>query len=377
MKKALSLHYDQHEGMERAFLMREGAVVDCFFNSMQAPQQTGAIYRGTVARMLKGQKSAFLAIGKEEQAFLGDVEQAHIGETLLVQVKSEMREDKGYSLTRAISLPGVSLIYQPFGKGLHYSRRLGADGETLEPSVRKMLEAMPGGWIIRSAAVTVSREHVIEEAEALFACGARLKQEHAEAALLLNPLSAFEQAVLYGVGQGLSHLVLDQEADVTPVTGYMREALPSLLGQLRISTAKQVAEQGDLEHFYTQLKARKIDLPRGGSVIFEHLSTFHAIDVNAGDRTHFLEINLEAAALIMQHLRWRNMGGMIFIDFLKMKRKGDRVAVAKKLDEMAGHDPVTSEIYGFTRMGLFEISRARRGFGLHEMPGINDRDTMN
>jgi len=74
-----------------------------------------------------------------------------------------------------------------------------------------------------------------------------------------------------------------------------------------------------------------------------------------------VEVNLEAAPAIAQQLRLRNLAGAVVIDFVTMRSAYDRDKVQAALAEALAADPVPTQIYGFTRLGLFELTRARRG----------------
>ena len=49
------------------------------------------------------------------------------------------------------------------------------------------------------------------------------------------------------------------------------------------------------------------------------------------------------------------------IDFVTMRSAYDRDKVQAALAEVLKDDPVPTQLYGFTRLGLFELTRARRG----------------
>jgi Rne/Rng family ribonuclease len=115
--------------------------------------------------------------------------------------------------------------------------------------------------------------------------------------------------------------------------------------------------------------AERIVLPSGVEVLFEPGETLTAIDVDsaeAGGRQgraprRPVEVNLEAAPAIAQQLRLRNLAGAVVIDFVTMRSAYDRDKVQAALAEALKDDPVPTQIYGFTRLGHFELTRARRG----------------
>ena len=71
--------------------------------------------------------------------------------------------------------------------------------------------------------------------------------------------------------------------------------------------------------------------------------------------------NVEAAPAIAQQLRLRNIAGTVVIDFVSMRSTYDRDKVQAVLAEALADDPVPTQLYGFTRLGHFELTRARRG----------------
>jgi ribonuclease G len=115
--------------------------------------------------------------------------------------------------------------------------------------------------------------------------------------------------------------------------------------------------------------ARRIVLESGVEVLFEPGETLTAIDVDsarAGGRQgraprRPVEVNLEAAPAIAQQIRLRNLAGAVVIDFINMRSAYDRDKVHASLAEALRDDPVPTQLYGFTRLGLFELTRARRG----------------
>jgi len=110
-------------------------------------------------------------------------------------------------------------------------------------------------------------------------------------------------------------------------------------------------------------------LESGVEVLFEPGETLTAVDVDSGSAggrqgrapRRPVEVNLEAAPAIAQQLRLRNLAGAVVIDFVTMRSTYDRDKVQAALAEALAEDPVPTQLYGFTRLGHFELTRARRG----------------
>lgn len=358
-----TLSYDEQDGIARAIISYGKHVRDCFFDRVAQPQLTGTIYQGTVDRILNG-KGCFIKIPNLDNGYLNDNDGLVSGQKIWVQVKNEPREGKAPALTRAVTLPGVFVVHQPFGVGVHLSRRLADMGEETG-HLTKALAGKPGGWVIRSSAIKATRPEMEQEIAELAAAG----QTVLNATIIPAP-SVFEQALLNAAGAAAGNMLqvfIEKNLDLEHMTHYVRLARPSLLANIRLTPIERAFEQNDLERFYDSLCSPFVPLPRGGNLKFERTDTLNVIDVNGGERTNFFEINHDAAQLVMNQIRWRNLGGIILIDFLKMKRSDDRDAIADMLDASAQLDASTCDVFGFTRLGLCEISRARRGYSLGEL----------
>jgi len=119
---------------------------------------------------------------------------------------------------------------------------------------------------------------------------------------------------------------------------------------------------------FTDFKKTILDkklLYKDYSIIIDNLETLTVIDVNSGskkstnNKDKFLEnINLELIPFIVKTLRLRNIGGMIIIDLLRNTNKD---VIINKFEEELEKSGLSYEIFGFSNMGLFELSIKRRG----------------
>jgi ribonuclease G len=138
------------------------------------------------------------------------------------------------------------------------------------------------------------------------------------------------------------------------------------IGKGRIPEAKR------LDEAIEKLESRAVWLDGGAFVLIEQVETMTVIDVNSGKNVAVKDkgraadtINEAALYTIMEQLRLRNIGGMIVIDFLRGSKDG-QTRLLKKLKELGARDPRRVEVYGFTRMGLFELSRERTGRSIQD-----------
>lgn len=105
------------------------------------------------------------------------------------------------------------------------------------------------------------------------------------------------------------------------------------------------------------------------SIIIDDLETLTVVDVNTdgkkskNKKDKFLEnINLELIDFIAYNLKLRNVGGMVVIDFLRNENKEIIEETFKRKAQILG---IECEIFGFSPMGLFEMTIKRRGDSLY------------
>lgn len=104
------------------------------------------------------------------------------------------------------------------------------------------------------------------------------------------------------------------------------------------------------------------------SIIIDELETMTVVDVNTAakkskqrKKDFLLNINLEIIDFIVYNLKLRNIGGMVIIDFL---RSGGEDKIRQELKKAIDKYDLEGEIFGFTPMGLFEMTIKRRGDSL-------------
>ncbi|HKM43076.1 MAG TPA: ribonuclease E/G, partial [Limnochordia bacterium] len=72
-----------------------------------------------------------------------------------------------------------------------------------------------------------------------------------------------------------------------------------------------------------------------------------------------LRTNLEAAAEIAHQLRLRNTGGIVIIDFIDMSAPTHQEAVLEQFATSLKADKTRTNLLGFTRLGLVELTRKK------------------
>ena len=137
---------------------------------------------------------------------------------------------------------------------------------------------------------------------------------------------------------------------------------PELLDglELRLVSADELRHQTGVSDQWAEAQERVQPQPNRSRLILEETATLQIIDVDRGgcDLTT-VELNSDLAAEIARLIGLRRWGGLIVIDYLRMKQDREREQVWKSLRNQTLADGSGWALHGFTRAGLFEITRSR------------------
>jgi Ribonuclease G/E len=144
---------------------------------------------------------------------------------------------------------------------------------------------------------------------------------------------------------------------------------------IRHDGARLLFDDQDIEDEIATALQPRVPLPGGGWIAVEQTTALCAIDVNAGgsdsdnDQARRAEqVNLRAAPEIVRQLQLRNIGGLVVIDPLRMAGKASRDRFETALRDAFGPEMSGAvQFGGFTRLGLFELTRQRGGIALVDL----------
>jgi ribonuclease G len=341
-----------------------------------------AIFLGRVEQHAPALDAAFVDIGVGRAGFLRaeDATQPFAelppGTPVLVQVRRETTEDKGARLTMNLSLNARHATFRPAGEGVTFHRRIddGAERARLLDLARVFAgergEGLGGGLLLRPAAAGAPAERVLADLRALLDRWEGMRR----LALRSAPPRAFPDPGLHPLlrrlrdeGAGLREIVVDDQ----PLALHARRLAQENGDRVEVRFVRPPPGVFEIDDAAGQIETAltpRIALASGVEVLFEPGETLTAIDVDSGRAgshagggpSRALDVNLEAAAAIAQQIRLRNLGGAILIDFVTMKTQPERERVLRAFAEALAGDS-GAQVAGFTRLGLLEMSRTRRG----------------
>jgi ribonuclease G len=374
-------------GERRIVLTENGKLSRVLIDRDHEPSLVGAVYAGRIASVVKGLNAAFVELDGDLTGFLAAPDAQvfdrqrekpkpidtlfNEGDAVLVQVSRDGFDGKGPKLTTRIDLASENLILSVARPGLNISQKIQdvATRDRLEGLFEPVLPT-DAGLIVRTRAADAEDAVLEKEAAALTGKWAEIKEadEAAETTQCLLPPPPAALAFLADhYDLGLTRIVLDDRKMANDLTMACEEKLPGLASLISREEGGRLFETHDLDDQWAALLQPVVSLPGGGKLIIEETAALTAIDIDSGPKEsgarpedHNLRINLEAAGEILRHIALREISGQIMVDFLPQRDPENREEIAAELDALSG--PLRRELnfFGFTRLGLFEMTRRRR-----------------
>jgi ribonuclease G len=364
-----------------ALVKEDNEIIQATFLKPNQSFSVGNIYLGRVRRIDHSLQSAFIDVGSKKLGFLPKKELPlsrkfadksienliHEGMAIFVQVTKEAYDSKGPRLTANITIPGQFLIYLPYGRYIALSKKIEGDK-------RKELETLLSGWIqdeegviLRTSSSVVSYEQLKEEWESMKSSWNTIFENSSS---LKPPLPVMEDQDIpdrflrkFAV-KGIDEIIFDEQE----VSQQMKSKFPHLSSKMRWSSPFVMELPISNNQLIESLTSRTVKLQSGIELVIEKVEAFTIIDVNTANfkgkftkEQTILHTNMQAAREIAKQLRLRNIGGIILIDFIDMHQSRDESLLINEMKKVLKKDPTFTEVHGFTKLGIMEITRKREG----------------
>lgn len=421
MSNELIINARHHE--TRVALVENGLVAELHIERKTGQELMGNIYRGRVARVLPGMQAAFVDIGLERTAFLyvADVhkdvlglerimlkelenqeqdddlegnekapapferiefqieELLHEGQDIMVQVAKEPLGTKGARITSHISLPGRHLVFMPTVNHIGISRRI-EDKEERERLKALIDEIRPGnfGFIARTVSEGDSKEKLKSEMNFLVKLWGSITERMDKAnepGILHRDLNISLRAVRDLFTREVDRLIIDSRDEYNNILSFIDTFAPSLRYSVELyEDPEPIFDAYGIDLEISRALGTKIWLKSGGYIVIEMTEALTSIDVNTGSyvgkrnlEETILKTNLEAVKEIAYQLRFRNIGGLIVIDFIDMEKKANRERIFTVLRDALNTDRSKTNILPMSDLGLIEMTRKRTRENLNRM----------
>ena len=373
----------------RVAVIEDGLTVELFFDHVTARTTVGNIYKGRVVRVLESMQCAFVEIGLQRTAFLyvadmlphGRVPGAELppisdlvrqGEDIIVQVTREAVGQKGARVTTQLTVPGRSIVLRPDQPGVSVSRRI-ERGEELDRlrALAERLQPDNAGLILRTAAVGVDEASLrqdVDEVSSLWE-GIRASGRSSSApATLHEEIDVTLRSVRDLICGEQDRVLVDDAKELERIQRFVARSAPELESQVELWEGPDpLFERFGVEWEISRATRKRVWLKSGGTIVIDRGEALTAIDVNTGKYTgegrSFADtvrhINLEAVEEIAYQLRFRDIGGIVVIDFIDMHDPGYRDEIYEAMVERLSRDRARTRVVPISELGLLQMTRKK------------------
>ena len=374
-------------------LVENEKIIEYYEEKEDDNRNEGNIYIGVVKDIVKGMQASFIDIGKDKNSLihLKDIlekkdekknekkekvnEDKKIeqiikpNEKLLVQIKKDSNERKGARVSTHINLPGKYIVLMPNTDIITVSQKI--ENQEEQERLKKLAKeniSENNGAVIRTSAEGKEKE-IIEDIKRVEKKWEQIleeskKEKQQGPRLLYKSENIVEKMLIDLIDKGLERVIVNDSIDYNEINKIKNENKEYKKLQILVKGEESIFEMYNLQKQIDKINNRKVWLNCGGFITIDKTEALTAIDVNTGkyvgtktmEDTVF-KVNKEATIEIAKQLRLRDIGGIIIIDYIDMAREEDKIAIEELLKEELKKDRSKTQIEGFTKLDLMEMTR--------------------
>jgi len=401
------------KGSVEIALIEESRLVEFHKENTNSNFAVGDIYLGRVKQLVPGHNSAFVDIGYHRNAFLHysdlgpqlkslnkyiniaradknstpDLDNFKIekdidkhgkivdvldkNQIVLVQILKEPISTKGPRLTCEMTIAGRYLVLVPFSETVAISKKIQSEDERTR--LKFLIESIKPkhfGVITRTAAEGKSVSVLHEEMKNLQGKWNDMFQELKTAEAPIKLLTEIDKAsVLLRdiLNETFNKVIVNDKAFYNNIKGYLKQISPDQVKIVKHYNGKTPIFQH--HGINKQIKSSfggTFTLKSGAYIIIEHTEAMHVIDVNSGPKMRrnsqeeaAIAVNLESAKEIARQLRLRDLGGLIIVDFIDMRKAENKRMLYNEMKKFMQNDRAQHTVLPLSRFGLMQITRQR------------------
>lgn len=392
----LEILIDKNQQERQIALVDNEKLVEYYIDEEKSTRKEGNIYIGVVRNIIKGMQSAFVDIGTEKNSFihLKDIlekvneknEQNNIknqlnhneidisdvikeGQKILVQVKKDSNLQKGARVSTHINLPSKYIALMPNTDIITISQKI-EDKKEQERLIKLVKENLSqgNGAIIRTSAVGKEKE-IIEDIK-----NTEKRWDNIQKAfkndtgkmpkLLEKSQSLVEKMIIDLPENSIQKITVNSKREFDKIQNFKNQNNYLENATIELKENEDVLDKYNIKKEILKIENRKIWLKCGGFITIDKTEALTAIDVNTGKYTGsknpeqtVYKVNEEATIEIAKQLRLRDIGGIIIIDYIDMKDDSHKEKIEKLLKERLKNDRTKTQVEGFTKLDLMEMTR--------------------
>lgn len=383
------IYINKKGNLAQIVLLENGNILEKYEDNNKKKRLEGKIYLGKVQNVLQGMQAAFIDIGEDRNTFIHlkdilpkvdivkhkEVEEesnikklVKVNDRILIQVKRDATNMKGAKVSTHISLPSRYFVLMPNTEIKTISQKI-EDTKEKARLTEIIEEILPEnfGAIVRTSAIGKSKEELEKDLHKLLKEWNRIekiqKDESIEVPTVIYEGQSFIEKLLIDlVDKDIQKIVINNKSYYKEVKNIIESLEENI--EIELKENQDIFNTYDIDDQLEKLTQRKIWLKCGGFITIDKTEALTAIDVNSGkyignknlEQTVF-KVNSEASIEIAKQLRLRDIGGIIIIDYIDMIDEEHKKQIIKVLEENLKHDRSKTQIVGFSKLNLLEMTR--------------------
>ena len=354
--------------------LNNGELVNIRFQTNE-DVQIGDIYKVKISEILPNDSGAFVSYGVEgkkgffKRINLPNGEKVHEGQSILLQVRSIGAKDKVHLFTNNIILTGKFINLLPYGDEIILSRRTRKNLDATEQdAIMDSLSESEVGLIARHNLTPDTLDIAKIELKNIYDHWneIELNSKEVENEGMVFQNNYFDQNFVCDYSDKNTDQIIFSQNDRFEEVKSWDEKLDGSFAQFcQEMTNDQIEEEFNLTEKIDYLVESKYSLPSGGNIMIGKTDALTAIDVNTGAAKRF-DTNREAIHLIGKLIKLKNISGKVVVDPVASDQNTLKKLVGMLKNEFRDDLSITN-VYGYTRGGLLELSRSRNDRCIDEL----------
>lgn len=378
---------DSNNRINKIGIVEDNRLVEYYTEEEKENKLVGNIYRGRVDNVLPGLNAAFVDIGEGKNGYLyvkdalkrekilSDKrykisEVLKIGQDIIVQVIKESLGSKGPKITKHLSIPGRYIVLTPFSPNANISRKIKDKREIdrLEAIGKEIIEDNHG-LIFRTLSEDVEKDILEKEYKSLINIYKNIEGQRNF--LPIPKLLYKEWGLIYKIirdnfNEKEYKIITNNKEIYNNLLEMDKYFVYGLKEKTKLDLNFSTKYSKNIQKEINNAFKRKVYLKNGGYIVIDETEALTVIDVNTGKYVGsqslaqtVLNTNMEATKEIARQIRLRDIGGIIIVDFIDMRKKHHSDLLISKLKEYFKADKNKPNLVDITKLGLVEITRKK------------------
>ena len=381
----IELIINKEENKETICLVENGKLIEKYQNDENTKKNRleGNIYAGKVSDIVPGMQSAFIDYGDARKGLLHlkdalpqvDIKNNNVidkkitdvlkpNQKVLIQIKKDSNDKKGAKVSTHISIPSKYVVFMPNTDIITISQKIDDEKRINELlSLAKEILNKNDGIIIRTSAETTNNDEIKKDIQRCINKWKKIKDtyEKSDAPKIVYYAENVQSKILLDLK--VDKVITNDKAEFEELKKIIQiEEIKNV--KLELSPKSNLLDMYDLSTQINKSDNRKVWLNCGGFITIDKTEALTAIDVNTGKYTGksdlentVFKVNKEATIEIAKQLRLHDIGGIIIIDYIDMHNEENSEKIENLLKEELKKDRAKTQVEGFTKLNLMEMTR--------------------